>query len=200
MPEAYWIAGSEDADLPVLLRRAGVKSGQIHQTTWLGKAPAEFDPPGAFFGWAQAPLLDHTLLHAAGRMLLTGGAELLIIGEQVGEGWAAALLASSNAIGRHNLLPVARLTAFTTLPPGGGLSADWLIDSGCESSTPDLLAVDGVDNGLVFPAAPRLPLPHGYGSCAVLALHRLVATAPACGLLMSALPGSPALVTLLESI
>jgi hypothetical protein len=198
--EVYWIAGGENDDLPALLAQAHVKPAWVDQTIWLGSAPSDFTPPGAFFAWAQAPLLDHYLLHAAGRTILTGGADLIVFGQQMGKGWAVALLASPMAVGRYNIMPAARLAAFFTLTAGCGELTDKIIAAGFDPAKLRVLAVDGQDDPIILPGVKRLALPRGYGSCAVRGLNRLALRKKGAGVLLGRHTDSPALAVVVEKI
>jgi hypothetical protein len=198
--EVYWITGGETADLLSLLAQAHVKPAWVDQTLWLGSAPPDFTPPGAFFAWAQAPLLDHYLLHAAGRAILTGGADLIVFGQQMGKGWAVALLASPMVVGRYNIMPTARLAAFFTLTTGCGELMDKIIAAGFDPAKLRALAVDGQDDPIILPGVKRLALPRGYGSCAVRGLNRLALRKKGAGVLLGRQSDSPALAVVVDKI
>lgn len=200
MSEVYWIAGGDAADIPALLEGTRVKPERVDQTIWLGKAPPEFNPLGAFFGWGLAPLLDHYMLQAAGRTILTGGADLIVIGQQVGQGFAVALLASPVAVGKFNILPRARLGAFLTLSPTCVGLAEGILEAGSDPTQITALALDGQDEEGILPGVKRIPLPRGCCSRAVSGLNRLAQRKKGTGMLLGRLADNPALAVVVERI
>jgi hypothetical protein len=63
----------------------------------------------AGFSYPAAPGLDHLLLNAAGRALMARDTEVILIGQQQDNYCIAAVMISPAAVGRRNLMPVARM-------------------------------------------------------------------------------------------
>ncbi|HTX78858.1 MAG TPA: hypothetical protein VMC62_04280, partial [Longilinea sp.] len=98
----------------------------VQAVHWVGSAeycqklPKEFcahfsDTPTPFC-WPEAPLLDHLLLQNLIHSILLDEVELALIGQTLPQGSAVMLLASPHAIGRHNIMPSARVESCRAFP------------------------------------------------------------------------------------
>ena len=104
------------------LTDAGVKPGQVQDAVFGGEAPHSLDLRGILrdAGPACPTVIVSSGLRAvmfAAQSILAGDVELAISIAMQGEDASAFLLASSNAVGRWNLLPRARLAARSLAGP-----------------------------------------------------------------------------------
>ncbi len=112
MPEAYlfsFASGEPAQALAQALSGAGARANWLDEVHWLG-LPLPAAPGGKpLFAWPDAPLLPLFCLQAALRMLQSGAADLIALGQSATGEAAALLLGSPAAVGRWNLPPLARL-------------------------------------------------------------------------------------------
>jgi acetyl-CoA acetyltransferase len=99
-----------------VLTDAGVKAGQVQDAVFGGEAPHSLDLREILrdAGLACPTVIVSSGLRAvmfAAQSILAGDVELVVSIAMQGEDASAFLLASSNAVGRWNLLPRARLAA-----------------------------------------------------------------------------------------
>lgn len=213
--------------LTAALQGSGVRGGWVERAVWLAP-PAEegaaglalqsagLRPEAPVFFWPAGPLRDHLLLHDAARSIETQDCRLMLVGQQNATAAGLGLLASPEAVGRYNLMPRARLAGRLALNPSGWqevlaavcrafaqpeldpTATTWL--AACNDAEPAGLQSDSAS----FPEARWLPPPAHARAGVAARLVELVQTleeqnAPQ-GLLLSSLPGRPALVTRIERL
>ena len=106
-----------------LLEAAHLKARRLQEIHWQSASPQpltlssiETSPDVVLFQWPDLPDLDHLLLHSTSRAILAGERELVLLGQEWQHHTAAVLLASPAAVGKYNLLPLARIESRLTLP------------------------------------------------------------------------------------
>jgi hypothetical protein len=209
-----------------LLKKAGIPPRRVEEIHTIGnlggsRSLSEMwtDPAPAHFTWPSAAGLAHFVLHACARAVENGERDVLLLA-QVGENHLAALiLASPAGVGRHNLVPRARLgnrwalagppeAAFAAINQAMMKSAGEPVEVGWVAAGPvsgealarEALAWEVI--GGVFPRASRLSLTLGQGDFSALAalIAQLEAARDRYGLLVSCAERQPILATLVERI
>jgi len=224
MTQVLWCAGGsvslpqDRAEFPAAslawVTAAGIQPEWIDEIHWLtggsraGPAP-RWPAKLSAFTWADLPLLDHALLHAASHAILSGERGLVLLGEEEEDQVHLLVLCSEQAAAARGLSPAAALPARFSITEAGGpesLPVDLqrqLEQANLSSSGASLLAA--CDD------AGRMPgyLPAGWRSlegdnsgCAVGLCNRLVDALRAgggdLGLLVSLAAQGPGMVTVVE--
>jgi hypothetical protein len=229
MSEVYWITGVVESaasapgsltqtTLKEIFKVTGIGPEQLDAVFWIGGDlhPVVIEEEGIpptlpFFTWPGLPLLDHFMLHDACRSILSGDCDLIVIGQQLGNIAGAALLASPKAVGRHNLMPRAKMAARLALGlEGSPISAMRTMIDGLEQDNKAMTCLAPVNNDTfevlklesdqlhdsmkVFPS----------DSGTIVQMNRLAMALEDqhhdCGLLVSSTPGRPILASLLQRV
>lgn len=206
--------------LESLLQISGVPARRVQEIHWhggedeywlnrLGEAHG-FGTDLARFFWPVTPLLPHTILQLTARAVESGDRDLVLLAQESSGRAVALLLASPAAVGRHNLIPRARI--------GAKLSLSGSVDDLPSAAKKSLEQVGQELDGLAFLAAARparalanlfpgaqwiLPgadLPSGDLFLLAALLQRLEGEQRKCGLLLSSGPQKSGLATLLERL
>jgi hypothetical protein len=230
MNEIYWINGVErpangaaaslaQVTLNALIETAGIQPDWVDAVYWLGGdiINGTLDEMGLeshtpILSWPGLPLMDHFILHSAARSLFTQEAGLVIVGQQIGDVAAAALLGSPEAVSQHNMTPGANLAARLMLAPAGSPLASIrnALESLHNDSTQALACIAPVDNQALeilaeemesFNPAVRIkPAPSGVIVQLNVLIEALQGEDAGCGLLVSAIPRRPLLATLVQRV
>jgi hypothetical protein len=173
MSEAYLFAVSEAASpeglIHACLSSAHVQPGWLNEVHWIGEAPAlqgeapalQGEAPSplegkTLFTWPESPLLAHFILQAALRELMSGAADLILLGQTSRAGTAALLLGSPVVVGRWNLPPLASLTPLACARPKVSQFLSAAAAGLPEGEAPAFLGLSGLsraDAQAAFPAA-----------------------------------------------
>lgn len=224
MTQVLWCAGgsvplpTDRADFPAAslawLAAAGIQPHWIDEIHWLtgsnraGPAP-RWPAKLSAFTWAELPLLDHALLHAASHAILSGERGLVLLGEEEEDQVHLLVLCSEEAAASRALAPAAVLPArFSITETGGPESLPVELQRQLEQAN---LSLSGASLLAACDDAGRMPgeLPAGWralegdnSGCAVGLCNRLVealrAGAGDLGLLVSLATQGPGMVTVVE--
>ena len=162
MLEAYLFAAGEGSSpeqaLQAALSRVGGRLQWIEELVWLGGlAPALSQPA---LSLPDQPGLDHFVLNALLRQLLSGERQFLALGQTCAGSSLALLLGGPAAVGRRNLLPRARLQPAPALPADPAALADALEAFVLSlAETPPLPEPSEEDKPLIISPAKPPPLP-----------------------------------------
>jgi hypothetical protein len=208
-----------------LLREARVPAPWVEDAWWGGSPPPAgvrraLSAAGVLerlpaAGVHRAPGLDgQSALHAAAQAVASGDVHLALAGAG-GEDWTAlALLASTHAVGRHNLAPRAQLLRRSALPPAGSVpeltQALSQLLKRTELPPEELCAAAcfGIHALTLQSALGELGAPdvrvlahQGLADSLLLLPHLLAALKPAAprGMLLSAAPDGALLATVVQS-
>lgn len=201
--------------LKKLLDGAGVKTDAIQEIHWLGGddefwlsglgRAAGFAPGLARFQWPAVPLLAHTILQSAARVVEAGEKDLVILAQEAGGEAELLLLASQEAVQNGHLVPIARIgfkRAVSAVPDGLLPAAQSALAAAGQPDIQWLAAARQIAAGSAFSAAqwlyPGADLPSGDLFLFSALAARLAQENARYGLLVSEGPQKSGLVTLLE--
>lgn len=224
MTQVLWCAGGsvplpqDRADFPAAslawVSAAGIQPAWIDEIHWLtggsrsGPAP-RWPARLPAFTWADLPLLDHALLHAASHAILSGERGMVLLGEEEEEHAHLLVLCSEEAATSRGLAPAAALPARFSITEAAGpesLPADLqrhLQQANLPRSGASLLAACD-DAGRLTGNLPTgwRAMEGGNTGCAVGLCNRLVEALQAgegsLGLLVSLAEQGPGMVTVVE--
>jgi hypothetical protein len=230
MNEIYWIEGvscqAEGAaaslaqvTLNTLVEKSGIDPEWVDAVYWLGGdiVTGSLDEVGLeshapVLSWPGLPLMDHFILHSAARSLFSKEAGLVIMGQQIGDVAGAVVLASPEAVNKHQLAPRANLAARLMLAPAGSplTNIRQALENVHQNAPEALACIAPVDSQALevlsneiesFNPAVRIePAPSGVILQLNVLTQTLLEEEAGCGLLVSAIPNRPLLATLVQKV
>lgn len=115
MSEVYWIAGAANWDSPggtdAWLDHSGLKPAWIDEIFWLAQPKFQriLNLPEHARQWPVSGPTAHRLLQLIINDMLCGMNDLVLLAESLAQAISLAVLATPQAVGRYNLLPLGRL-------------------------------------------------------------------------------------------